>query len=150
MISAFRRRYGATPLHLVGHLVALAITVYAFTFMLDPTFTHPVNLLVYFVGGALVHDLVFLPIYTVLDAIVRSRDHHRLRVRSINHLRVPAIMSAVMFVVYWPQIIGHGSENYVADAGHAPPDFAVRWLLITVGLFAVSGAAYAARALRTR
>lgn len=150
MIAAFRARYGASPLHLLGHLAAFAIAYYALSEVLLSRYSHWVNWVAWFVGGALVHDLVFLPVYVLLDAIARVGvgDYPQRRVNAINHIRVPAVMAGVMFLVYFPLILGDGRENYVNDVGHGPPDFLARWLLVCALLFGASALAYAVRLRR--
>jgi hypothetical protein len=147
VIAAFRARYGASPLHLLGHLAAFAIAYYALSEVLLSKYSHPVNWVAWFAGGALLHDLVFLPVYAILDAVARrgARDHPRRRVNAINHIRVPVVMAGTMFLVYFPLILGDGRENYVNDVGHGPPDFLARWLLICAALFGASALAYAVR-----
>ena len=152
MIAAFRRRYGASPLHLLAHLAAFAIAYYALSEVLLSRYSHWVNWVAWFVGGALVHDLVFLPVYVILDTIARLgvADHPLRRVNAINHIRVPAVMAGTMFLVYFPLILGDGRENYINDVGHGPPDFLARWLLICALLFGASALAYAVRLRRGR
>jgi hypothetical protein len=149
-MTAFRTRYGASPLHLLGHLAAFAIAYYALSEVLLSRYSHAVNWVAWFVGGALLHDLVFLPVYVILDAIARLgvADHPLRRVNAINHIRVPAVIAGTMFLVFFPLILGDGKENYVNDVGHAPPDFLARWLLICATLFGASALAYAVRLRR--
>jgi hypothetical protein len=152
MIAAFRRYYGASPLHLLGHLVAFAIAYYALSEVFLSRYSNWVNWVAWFVGGALLHDLVFLPVYVILDAIARLGvvDHPLHRVNAINHIRVPAVMAGVMFLVFFPLILGDGRENYVNDVGQGPPDFLARWLLICAMLFGASALVYAIRLRRSR
>lgn len=148
MISLFTRAYGASPLHLLGQLVAFAIAIYAFTQIIEIPSTDNLNLFVWFVGGALLHDLLFVPVYLVLDLVARLgvQDHALRSVRVVNHIRVPAAISAVMFVTLFPLILGRGEPNFVRTSGEpAAPDYLGRWLLITVAVFAVSALAYAVR-----
>ena len=150
-MRAFRQRYGASPLHLLGHLAAFAITYYALSELLLSRYAHPVNWVAWFVGGALLHDLVFLPIYVLLDYVSRIglQDNPLRPVRAVNFVRVPVVMSATMFLVFFPLILAKGERNYVADTGVAPPDFLRRWLLVTALLFAGSALAYALRVQRS-
>jgi hypothetical protein len=152
MITALRTRYGASPLHLLGHLAAFAIAYYALSEVFLSKYSHPINWVAWFVGGALVHDLVFLPVYVLLDTIARVgvADHPLRRVNAINHIRVPVVMAGVMFLVYFPSILGDGRENYINDVGHGPPDFLARWLLTCSVLLGASALAYAVRLRRSR
>lgn len=147
MIARLRRAYGASPLHLLGHLAAFAVAYDALSEVLLSRYSHPINWIGWFVGGALLHDLVFLPVYVVLDTIARAGagDHPLRRVNAINHIRVPAAMAGAMFLVFFPLILGDGRENYVNDTGHGPPDYLARWLLICAVLFGASALTYAVR-----
>jgi hypothetical protein len=133
-MSAFRRRYGASPLHLLGHVAAIAAAVFAVAQVLDPRFSHPVNYFAWLLLGAALHDLLLLPLYSVLDAGARLLVGER----AVNYVRFPVVVSAVLFLVYFPLIVGNGRENYVRASGHAPPDYLGRWLAITAGLLVVS------------
>ena len=86
-MSTWRRLYGASPLHLAAHAAAFAAAGYAFLRILE---RGPVeNFLIWFVGAALLHDLVLLPAYSLLDRGARRT----VRIPSINYLRVPALIS---------------------------------------------------------
>lgn len=148
MIALFRRRYGATPLHLLGHLAAFAIAAYALAQVLGGS--APVNFAVWFLSAALLHDIVFLPLYSVLDRIA----HHGTRraggtaaggVPLINHVRAPALISGLLLLVYFPLILGAAGTGYVAATGHHLHGYLRNWLLITAALFAGSAVVYAIR-----
>jgi hypothetical protein len=141
VIAALRRRYGASPVHLIGHLLAIAIAVYAVSKVLHPRYSRGLNYLVWLLGGAVVHDLVLAPAYGVLDRLVRALPRS-----AVNHVRFPAVVSAAMLLVYWPLILVRADGNYVRATGSHVDGFATRWLLITAGLFLVSALVYAARA----
>jgi hypothetical protein len=137
-----RRRYGASPWHLLGHLALLGVAAYALSRAFQPRFApEPVNLLAWLVGGALLHDLVLLPAYSALDAAaIRT-----LGPSLLNHLRVPFVLSALVFVVYAPRILDRQPRNVVNALGVAPPDYLARWLWLTAALFAASGLLYVIR-----
>jgi hypothetical protein len=141
MIATLRRRYGASPLHLIGHLLALAIAVYAVGKVLHPRYSRGLNYLVWLVGGAVVHDLVLAPALALADRLVRALPR-----RAVNHVRFPAAVSGAIFLVYWPLIVVRADGNYVRATGRHVEGFATRWLLITATLFAASAIVYAARA----
>lgn len=150
MISVWKKVYGESPLHLLGQLVAFAIAVYAFTQIIDVTSTDNLSLLIWFVAGALLHDLLFVPIYLILDLIARLglQDHALRRVRAINHIRFPAAISGVMALMFFPLILGKPDATFERTAGEQAPDYLSRWLLITAVAFAVSALAYAVRLRR--
>ncbi|MDO9352718.1 MAG: hypothetical protein Q7T55_03430 [Solirubrobacteraceae bacterium] len=66
--SLFRRLYGRGPFHLIGHVVVIGITAYVLSMMFQARFApQPLNLALWLLGGAVLHDGVFLPIYGVLN-----------------------------------------------------------------------------------
>jgi hypothetical protein len=137
-----RRIYGARPLHLIGHLVLLAIAAYALSRAFQTRFApEPVNLLAWLIGGALLHDLVLLPAYSALDALaIRA-----LGAPLLNHVRIPAYLSAIVFLVYAPRILDRQPGNVVNALGIAPPDYFARWLWLTAALFGASALLYVFR-----
>jgi hypothetical protein len=135
-----RLRYGASPLHLVAHLAGLAAVAYALSRFLRSETGQLMSLVLWLVGGALLHDLVFLPFYSLLDRITRA-----LTGPHVNYVRVPAAISGALLLVYFPLILGKAPGTYERNAGHAPPDYAARWLAITAAAFAVSAVAALAR-----
>ena len=146
---SFRRLYGAAPLHLLGHLVAFAAFVWAFRQILGGGFV--VNYVAWFVGAAILHDIVLVPIYSLIDRVVRREGGHVWGPRfgpRINYLRAPAIISAILLLVYAPLILGYSDRNYHADTGHAVQGELRNWLLITAGLFVLSGLVFLARHAR--
>jgi hypothetical protein len=141
VIATLRRRYGASPLHLIGHLLAIAIAVYAVSRVLHPRYSRGLNYLVWLLAGAVVHDFVFAPALALLDRLVRALPRS-----AVNHVRFPAVVSGAMLLVYWPLIVVRADGNYVRATGQHVEGFATRWLLITAGLFLASAVVYAARA----
>ncbi len=154
-MTSFRRLYGAGPLHLVGHLGLFFIAGWSIDQILGSTMI--VDWIAWFLGAALLHDLVLLPAYSVLDRGVR-RAGRRSRGRTgraansalINHIRVPAAVAAILLLVYFPVILGYSSHNYRADSGHALSGYTRNWLLICAGLFVASALLAAARAAARR
>ena len=68
-MTLFRRLYGKNPLHLAGHLIVIGITAYLLSIMFQARFApEPLNLVLWLLGGAVLHDAVLLPIYGVLNA----------------------------------------------------------------------------------
>lgn len=144
-MTALRARYGASPLHLLGHLAAFAIAVWAISHVFDGR--EPLNWVLWFVAGALLHDLVLLPFYSVLDRAARALPAPR---GAVNFVRVPALMSGVMLLVYFPRILDRAPGNYVRVAGVAPEGYLRNWLLICAALFTASALLYAGRSAAAR
>ena len=151
MRHALRNIYGASPLHLAGHALAFVAAGYALLRILE---RGPVeNFLLWFAGAALVHDLVLLPLYSLLDLGARLglRIHSRpARPPAINHLRVPALISGLLLLVYFPLILVEADRNYVRSTGHHVHGYARNWLVITAALFAGSALIYLGRSIRAR
>ena len=67
------------------------------------------------------------------------------RVPAINHIRVPALGSGVLFLIYLPTITGRGEDALRFTAGLSTAGILDHWLLITAVLFLGSAVIYAAR-----
>ncbi|MFF8261461.1 hypothetical protein [Streptomyces virginiae] len=149
--TAFRRRYGASPLHLLLVLVSFTLAVYAGLRLFEGD---TLGVAVWFVGAALLHDLVLLPLYSLTDRaaqalfVARGPDDGRTAPRvSLNHVRVPAFVSGVLLLVWWPLVfrqVGH----YTAATALPADGFLGRWLLITATLFAASAVVLVVRTWR--
>lgn len=137
------RWYGAGPLHLVGLVVSFVVAGYAADRLLQ---TETVRYIVWIVGAAVVHDLVLLPVYSLVDRAARAGSA-RARVPWINHLRLPAFLSGLLFLVFLP-LIGSFPAGFESTTGFSTDPYLGRWLAITAVLFAASAVAYAARLLR--
>ena len=150
-MSGFRRAYGARPWHLLGHIAAFALVAYALAQIVRGG--RVVNFIVWFGGAAVLHDLVFVPLYSGLDRVARRLTHHgpaRRRVPIINHLRVPALISGLLLLVYFPLIFALAGRTYFSASGHRLEGYARNWLLITAALFAGSALIYGFRHLFRR
>ena len=66
----FTRLYGASPLHLAGLVASLVVAGYAAVRLLG---ARPSAVLLWFVGAAVLHDLVLGPLYLLLDRAGRRR-----------------------------------------------------------------------------
>ncbi|WP_455360980.1 hypothetical protein [Streptomyces sp. SYSU K21746] len=148
-MKGLREVYGSSPLHLLLVLFSFALTLYAGIRLLDGD---TIGVLVWFVGAALLHDLVLLPLYTLTDraaqAVLGGRGQaahrdaaHRDRPSPtrgrINYVRVPAFISGVLLLTWFPLILGQVGR-YTAYTGLPDDVFLGRWLLITAALFGLS------------
>jgi hypothetical protein len=156
VLGHFKRRYGASPLHLLAHIVVFAIVAYAIAQLLGQN--HWVNWLGWFLAAAVLHDVVLLPAYSLLDsvsrAVLRRRPHRPLpgrdprrpaRVPIVNHVRAPALISGLLLLVYFPLILGPAGHGYLRATGQHPSGYLRNWLLITLTLCAASAVIYAVR-----
>jgi len=137
-----------SPLHLALLACTFALAGYAGVRLLAGD---RFGVALWFVGAALLHDLVLLPLYAALDrGVVRAFDAagHRERVM---YVRVPAALSALLLLVWFPLISGRADRRYRNATGLPADGFLGRWLLITAVLFAGSALLLVRRrCLRTR
>jgi hypothetical protein len=156
---AFRRLYGSNPLHLLAHVGVFFIAGWAISQIFRQGFV--INWIAWFLGAALLHDLVLLPLYSLLDRGLTTTVGRRVppsagpeadqaRPSVINHLRVPAVVSGILLLVYFPLILGYASKNYEHDTGHALAGYTRNWLLICAGVFLASALVYGVRVVRSR
>ena len=137
-----RARYGASPLHLLAHLAVLPLAAWALLQVADRP--DGARILVWLALSAVVHDLVLLPFYGLLDRVGR-----RAAGPAVNYVRAPALLSGLLLLVFFPVISGKGEPSFTRASGLTYDGYLARWLLITAALFALSGAIYLLRGSRT-
>lgn len=133
------------------HLGLLAVAALAVSRVAEVASTDLLNFAIWLVAGAILHDALLLPMYIAGDLVSRVAlgDNDLLRVRAINHVRVPAIVAFCLLLVGLPGILGRTAESFERVSGRAPAtDPLTAWLLITAGLFAASALIYAVRRAR--
>lgn len=145
----FRRWYGAGPLHLLALLASLALVGYAAHFLVA---SMTVRVVVWFVGAAVGHDIVLLPLYAVADMSLsqlwrRTSRAEQSPVPWLNYVRFPAAISLLLLLVFWPEISRRHTALQASSELSTQPYF-VHWLLVTGILFAVSAVGYALRLRR--
>lgn len=138
-----RAAYGAGAGHLLVLLACFAVTGWVALRLAGEA--DRTRMLVWFVGAAVAHDLVLFPVYATLDRVLRRRT---VRPAPLNHLRVPALASALLFLVYLPGILGLGGPTYESATGREPAPLLGRWLALSALFFALSAVAYAVRRWR--
>ncbi len=98
------------------------------------------------VGAALLHDLVLLPLYAAADRVlVRAVGRRR---TWAGYVRVPAALSLMLLLVWFPLISGQVAERYASATGRSPDGFRTRWLLVTAALSGGSALLFALRLRR--
>ncbi|MGW9176182.1 hypothetical protein [Streptomyces decoyicus] len=142
-MKGLRARYGASPLHLLLVLCSFFLAGYAGVRLLTGD---TLGVLIWFVGAALLHDLVFLPLYTATDRVVqrlfRLRRHAAdpsgpVGAGGINYVRVPAFVALLLLLVWYPLILRR-VPGFSLYTGLPSGQFLGHWLLITAALFAAS------------
>lgn len=151
-VQAVRRRlrhgYGADPLHLLALLASFALAGYAAVRLLPAA---PVTIVLWFVGGALGHDLLLVPLYGLADRSLirlilrrRAATDRMSAVPWLNHLRIPLALSGLLALVYFPSI-ARLSRHYTGISGLSSSAYLGNWLAITGGLLLGSAVVYALR-----
>lgn len=156
-MKAFVRFYGARPLHLLAMGFAFALVGYVVYVAGVATFWNREvwwqSIAVWFAGAVVVHDLLLFPLYAAADRSVKA-GLSAVRGRAprlyppfspVNYIRIPALGTALTFVLFFPGIVEQGSETFNAATGLTQEPYLGRWLTLTACLFGVSALAYAAR-----
>ena len=138
-----RRLYGTTPLHLLAHGLLFAVFGWVVLKLLDAR--ESFNILTWFVLAIVLHDLVLLPFYSALDRLGRTI----LRVPP-NAVRIPAGMSLLLLLLFFPAILGRNDGSFARVAGEEPEGYLERWLIVTAVLFAASLAPYVLKITKPR
>ncbi|WP_187366146.1 hypothetical protein [Trebonia kvetii] len=141
----FRRWYGANPLHLLVMLGCVMLTGYAGAALLQ---VKAVGVLIWFGGAVVGHDLILVPLYVLADRSVMTVFRHRPpklpTVPWINYLRVPAALSGMLLLIWFPLIFRIPSRfPRTTDLSLNP--YLGHWLAVTGVLFLLSAAAFALR-----
>jgi len=151
--TRLRRRYGASPWHLAGHLIMLAVVGFA-AVAIDRTAgaSTLIKVIALYLALVIGHDLVVLPAYSAADRLTRALlarlPRHRPRVPVINHLRAPALISGLLLLIYAPLISGRADHGYLVTSGHPATGYLRNWLLISAALFLGSLLIYVLRVWR--
>ena len=150
-LGRFRYEYGAQPLHLLAVVASLLLSGYALLRITE--IPSPGRILIWLLVAALLHDLVALPLYTLLLRIAHGAAHAATSTRSsallaLNAVRIPAGLSLLLLLVYFPLSLRVDPEQYTATTGIDLDAYLGRWLLISAALFLVSGVIHALRLRR--
>ena len=116
---------------------------------------NPTGVGAWFVGSAVVHDLVLFPLYAGADAALVTLLRRRPALATVagvpwlNHLRVPAVVSGVLLLV-WSPLILRLPTAYTEASGLSAQPFLSCWLAVTAVLFVISAVTLAGRIVRVR
>jgi hypothetical protein len=111
---------------------------------------NPIGVGSWFAGSAVGHDLLLFPFYAGLDAalVILLRRRPALAtvagVHWLNYLRVPAVISGILLLVWSPLVLRLPTAIEEASGVPAPPLLA-HWLAVTAVLFAISAATLVVR-----
>jgi uncharacterized membrane protein len=153
-MGGFRERYGAGPLHLLAVVLTFVVAAYALERALELT-SNPDRIVIWLGGSIVAHDLLLFPLYAlagvlVAAALLPGNRRDRVRIAALNHLRLPALMSGLLLLVWYPLVAGPADRGFMRVTGLSKDAYLQRWLLLTAALFAVSAAIFALRLPRLR
>lgn len=146
-----RRPFGkpalGSPLQILLFACSFALAGYAGVRLLGDDWF---EVALWFVGLAVLHDLVLVPLYSGADrALTGTLDGVGCREWTV-YVRVPAALSALLLLVWFPLISGQIADHYRSATGLSGDDFLTRWLLITAVLFGGSALLLVRRLRRLR
>ena len=140
--------YGASPLHLLALLACFGLAGYAAARLVS---SHPVAVIVWFLGAVIGHDLLLMPLYSLADrsamAAVRHREPQLPATPWTSYVRVPAALSGLLFLVWFPLILRLQSPYHASTTLSADP-YVWHWLAVTGALFLLSAVTFAVRLRR--
>jgi hypothetical protein len=139
-MSKFRAFYGAKPLHLLVLLITFAIVAAGVIRWCDPG-SDTFDILAWLACCGVTVELVILPLAWLLN---------RVACRERVYVRIPAVLSGLLLLVFLPLILDPDNDTYSAITGAPPRDYLKRWLLASVIMFASSALVHAARQVRSR
>ena len=142
------RWYGASPLHLLALLACFGLAGYAAARLVS---SRPLAVAAWFIGAAVGHDLLLMPLYALADrsvmAAIRHRDPQLPATPWINYVRVPAALSGLLLLVWFPLILRLPSPYHASTTLSADP-YLWHWLAVTGALFLLSAVMFALRLRR--
>jgi peroxiredoxin len=107
-----------------------------------------VGIPVWLVGAVIGHDLILMPLYTLADrsavAVFRHRAPKLPTVPWINYLRVPAALSGLLLLIWFPLILRLPTRFPYTTTLSLDP-YLWHWLAVTGALFLLSATALALR-----
>ncbi|MDX2682964.1 hypothetical protein [Streptomyces soliscabiei] len=134
-----------SPFQLLLLACSFALAAYAGVRLLEDDWF---GVALWIVGAALLHDLVLLPLYASADRVLArglGAAGHR---EWTMYVRVPAALSGLLLLVWFPLIAGRVDQRYRSATGGSPDGFLAHWLVITAVLFGGSALLLALRLRR--
>ena len=152
LLRRYREAYGSNPFHLLLMLATFALGSYVIVTVTPVALWNPKawwkSIAVWFAAAIIIHDFVLFPLYAIADRILAWPRRRRSAVVPVrNHVRLPALVSGLMLLVFWPGIVKQGAPTYVAATGQTQEPFLSRWLLLSAVAFGLSAFLYVLRLL---
>ena len=145
-VSRLRRWYGAPLRHLLALVASFALAGYAIYAVAAAGQWRGFAL--WFGAAIVAHDLLLFPVYSSADRMLRQFLRGRQASAApaappvLNYLRVPAVFSLLLLLVWFPLILGLSSDRYRRASGLSASPYLWRWLAVTGTAFAVSAVWY--------
>jgi hypothetical protein len=139
----FFRWYGASPLHLLTMVACFALAGYACAELLP---NNAIGIPIWLVAAVVGPDLILMPLYTLAD---RSATAALPTAAWINYLRVPAVLSGLLLLIWFP-LIFRLPTRFTATTTLSLDPYLWHWLAVTGALFLLSAIALALRLRRGR
>ena len=156
LLRRYRNFYGSNAGHLLLMLAAFALSGYVIATVTPTALWNPhvwwKSIAVWFAAAIILHDFVLFPLYATADRLLTARGDGpgspAVSVR--NYLRIPALVSGLTLLVFWPGIVEQGAQTYIAATGQTQEPFLARWLLLNAVTFGLSAILYATRVALAR
>jgi hypothetical protein len=148
----FRDYYGARPGHLLAALAAFVIVGGAFVDWFHAS-AHTANILVWFAASLVAVEFLLIPLAWVGDRVARTsggRQRRAPRGAGWAYIRVPALLSGLLLIVFAPVIFRADVDTYRTYTASTPYVYLGRWLIATGLLFACSAVVYLLARVRRR
>ena len=145
----FVQLYGAKPWHLVSLLACFAVTGYAVSRLFGDS-TALIRIVIWFVGAAVVWDLLVGPALALGDSALRPVTR-RVRVRGVsplNYVRFPALLSLLLLMMWTPLIFQRSEQIYRKKSGLLQDPYLERWAAVAGVLLLLGAVAFGISVLR--
>ena len=145
----FVQLYGAKPWHLLSLLACFAVTGYAVSRLFGDS-AALIRIAIWFVGAAVVWDLVVGPALALGDSALRPVTR-RVRVRGVsplNYVRFPALLSLLLLMMWTPLIFQRSEQIYQKKSGLLQDPYLERWAAVAGVLLLLGAVAFAVSVLR--
>lgn len=157
MRASLRERYGAGPLHLLSAAASFAVVGVAVAGWFDEPFVSLKYILIWFGGAIVAHDMVLWPLYSGLDRLLAGTARAAggshgapTRTPARVYVRVPALLSGLLLLVFGPEILEEGDATFHVASGLHQHVYLGRYLALVAILFGFSALAYLLATARAR
>lgn len=152
-MTRFRDFYGGKPLHLLATVMSFALVAAGFVGWARPG-SDLRGVVLWLLGSIVATELVLFPSAWLLDRIATGVSHGTTGSEptrgEIAYIRVPALLSGLLLIVFAPLIFSFDGATYAAVTATTTSRYLSRWLFSVAALFGISALAYAVRLARGR